>query len=214
MTRGRWSVRTGLAGLLVGLAVLACSDSSAPPDPNIRPPGQLNILRLAQSAPPLFQDTVSFWARYDQDSEAFIYFQDSQGGQGEKYLDFKVPKFALLSRPDGTGFSSGDSILISIRVVNPDSLLFEFQPAGLKFNPLKPAEFSLEYNHAGGDGGEGDYNDDGVVNAADDTVESELALWQQENPGDSFVKLSTLLEVNLDEIEAKILGFSRYALAY
>ena len=210
--RKLFSLQRGIVlAATVVAAGLGCSDTTGPGGG--RPPADLNILRLAQGAPPLYQDTVSFWARYDQETEGQIYFQDSQGGPGEKFLEFKVPRFAL-QQLGTTTFGPGDSLLISIKVVNPDSLLFQFQPQGLKFNALQPAELSLEYNHAGGHGGEGDYNDDGVVNAADTTIEGEISLWHQPVLGAAFVKIGTLVIEDLDEIEAEIPGFSRYALAY
>lgn len=207
-------ILAGLAMLAAG--VLACSDSSAPGgNGNIRPPSELNVLRLALTAPPLFTDTVSFWARYDEDTEAKILFADSLDPQqpGDEFLTFKVDKYALFQRPDGSQFGPGDSVLITIRVVNAAELLFEFQPAGLKFNSLKPAALELEYGRCG-EAIEGDYNGDGQVNGEDDDIEQLLALWRQATLSDPYVRLSTLVEVEFDEIEAEIREFSRYALAY
>jgi hypothetical protein len=88
-------------------------------------------------------------------------------------------------------------------------MLFELEPAGLKFNPLVPARLKIHYDHAAGD-----LNDDGIVNPEDDSIEGTLAIWRQEHPGDPFVRLTSALAVDIDEAEAGLTGFSRYALAY
>jgi hypothetical protein len=116
---------------------------------------------------------------------------------------------ALLTRPDGTPFADGDSVLITVRVADPDLLLFEFQPAGLRFNPDRPAELKIHYNHA-----DDDLDEDGDVDLEDETLELTIGIWRQENDGDPFERLGSLLFDELEEIEAELQGFSRYALAY
>ena len=74
---------------------------------------------------------------------------------------------------------------------------------------MEPAELKIHYDHANGD-----LNDDGSVDAEDDSLESTLSIWRQEQPGDPFVRLTSVLSVELDEAEAELTGFSRYALAY
>jgi len=199
--------RLALGLLALGLTAWAC-DSTSPKDPGPRPPADLNIVTLAPTAPLLQTDSVSFYALFDEDRRAHIDFVG-----GESYLEFRVDKLSLLKRPDGSLFKQGDSILITIKVVNPDSLYFDFQPSGLVFNPAKPARLHIEYQHAGTDE-EGDFNDDGVVDSKDHTIESSFSIWRQENPTSDFLPATTILEVDLDEVEAEITGFSRYALAY
>jgi hypothetical protein len=201
----------GAAGLVLGLG---CSDSSGPGSGGgPLPPDSLHILMLAPGHLPFYQDSVSFWASTLEDRQGAIRFQDSQGGPGEDFVRLKVDKEALLTRPDGTPFVAGDSIEITIKATG-DSVLFDFQPSGLKFNPLHPAELKVEYGHAGGTGGEGDYNDDGVVNAQDTTVENQLAVWVQEVLGGNFTQLASIRIEEFNEIEASVLGFSRYAVSY
>lgn len=195
----------------MALATSSCTDSSGPPDGNVKPPADLTILSLAEGTPALATDSVSFYASFDEQREGTIDFAD-----GEEYLKFRVDPGSLFKLPNGTTLGPGDSVLITIKVVDPTKLYFDFQPAGLKFNPLIPAELNLEYVHASGsDTTEaGDYNDDGVVDAEDDSIEGSLAIWHQTSPGAAFTRLTSILTVESDEIEAKIPGFSRYALAY
>jgi hypothetical protein len=199
-------MRKTFVALTLLLAIAACS--SDPNTDNTRPPGELTILELAQGTPPLVTDSVGFWAVAGEDREVRIDIAPDQD-----YLKFRVRPDALLRYPDGTLFQPGDSVFITVKVINPDSLYFQFSPSGLEFDASEPAELSLDYDHAGFTV-EGDYDNDGDVDSDDDDLESDFAIWQQENPGDPFVRLNGLIEVEVDEINVDILSFTRYALAY
>ena len=189
---------------------LACSDSGGPDDNEpSRPPSELNILRLSDTSPPLLNPVVSFYAVRGENIEARIFFDDGQGGQGEEYLRLKLDDASLLTYPDGTEFVEGDSVLITIRVVDPAQTLFELEPSGLKFSPDDPAELKIRYQEA-----DDDLNGDGEVDVDDIELELTLAIWRQESPGDPFVRLGTVLLDDIDEVKTTLEGFSRYALAY
>ncbi|TDJ55735.1 MAG: hypothetical protein E2O47_03560 [Gemmatimonadetes bacterium] len=197
-------------GLLLGSMVLvACSDSTEPTPDIIRDPGALNILQLAQNAPPLWNSQASFYAVRGEGREARLFFQDATGGRGEEYLRLKIPGPSLLTRPDGTPFSVGDSILITVTVVDVQQILFELEPSGLRFDPAKPAELDIEYQEAGDD-----YDQDGDVDAEDDRIETELAIWRQEVAGGVFERLGSVKFEDLKEIDVELTGFTRYAIAY
>jgi hypothetical protein len=190
---------------------LACSDSGGPDDDDVRPPSDLTILRLSDASPPLFNPVESFYAVRGQNREVRIFFEDEErpGEAGEEYLRFSVDNETLLAYPDGTPFVEDDSVLITVRVVDPARLLFEFEPAGLSFDPNRPAELKIHYNHA-----DDDLDEDGDVDIDDDALELTLSIWRQESDGDPFVRLGSLLLDALEEIDAELNGFSRYALAY
>lgn len=204
-------MRTVRCLLLAALAaaVGSCSDSSGPGDDSTKPPGDLSVVPVSQNSAPLFNPVDSFYAVRGEDRDVRIYFQDDAAQAGEEFMRLRVDAPTLLARPDGTPVLPGDSVLIRVRVVDPTQMLFEFEPAGLKFNPVVPARLKIHYDHA-----EGDLNDDGSVDVEDDSIEGTLAIWRQENPGDPFVRLSSVLSLDLDEAEAELTGFSRYALAY
>ncbi len=200
----RWSVMFG------GVVLLGCSSTTTePPPPDIRDPAALNILQLAQNAPPLWNSQASFYAIRGEDREARLFFQDAVGGQGEEYMRLKIPDAALLTRPDGTPFAVGDSILITVTVVDVQQILFELEPSGLRFDPAKPAELDIEYQEAGDD-----YDQDGDVDAEDDQIETELAIWRQEVVGGVFERLGSVKFEDLKEIDVELTGFTRYAIAY
>ena len=191
---------------------LACSDSGGPGDgDDIRPPSDLTILRLSDASPPLFNPVESFYAVRGQNREVRIFFEDDErpGEAGEEYLRFSVDNETLLAYPDGTPFVEDDSVLITVRVVDPARLLFEFEPAGLSFDPTRPAELKIHYNHA-----DDDLDEDGDVDIDDEALELTLSIWRQESDGDPFVRLGSLLLDTVEEIDAELNGFSRYALAY
>jgi hypothetical protein len=196
-----------LAVLLTG--TIACSDSAAPPGDVTRPPSELNLVHLDATSPPLLNADTSFYAVKGQDREVRISFQDVGGGEGEEFLRLRVRPGALLARPDGSPILAGDSVLITVRVVDPVNILFDMEPAGLTFSPAEPAELKIHYDHA-----DHDFNEDGTINTVDDGIKSQLAIWRQELPTDPFVKLGSVNVEGLEEINADILGFTRYAIAY
>jgi hypothetical protein len=195
-----------VAVLLAGIA--GCSSSTAPNDAT-RPPTDLNVIRLAASSRPLFNAADSFYAKKGEDRELRIFFQDDVGGPGEEFLRLRVDAPTLLARPDGTPFAPGDSVLITVRVVDPAKIMFDMEPSGLTFDPARPAQLKIEYAHA-----DHDFNEDGSINAFDNEIKSRLALWRQELVTDPFVRLGSVNVEDLEEISADILGFTRYAIAY
>ena len=208
MPERMYPMRTRFLMLLAPVAaLLACSDSSGPSDS--KPPADLNIVALSSDAPPLYNAEASFYAVKGQDAEARIYFQDDQGRPGEEYLRLRVDAPSLQALPDGSAIAEGDSVLITIRVVDPAKMLFEMEPSGLAFSADRPAELKIRYQEA-----RGDLNDDGSVDSEDDDIESTMAIWRQETPSDPFVRVGTAVVKDLEEAEAELTGFSRYALAY
>lgn len=191
------SLRRARAALLL-LAAAACSDSTGPIN---RPPADLNILRFAAGAPPLLSNSVTFTACEGTQAEGALYYDDGSGGQGRRFARLRLDDQSLFLRPDGTPFAPGDCVDITMAVVDPGSgeLLLELQPTGLQFRATEPAELEMEYREA-----------EGVTPA----IEAELGIWRQESPGDSFVRIGTVVIEDLDEVEAELTGFSRYALAY
>lgn len=203
-----YRAHTHIPLLLAMLGFTACSDSTAP-GATTRDPTELNVIRLAAAAPPLFNPVDSFYAKKGEDRELRIYFQDEVGGAGEEFLRLSVSAPSLLARPDGTPFQTGDSVLIKVSVADPGRILFDMEPAGLTFDPTRPAELKIQYVHA-----DQDFNEDGSVNLADEQIKHTLSIWRQETPADPFVRLGSVNEETLEEMSANILGFTRYAIAY
>ncbi len=200
--------------LILGLTVLAgaaaCSSSNAPNSVPPRPTSQLHLVIQDSTAPPLYTDTASLLVTAGQSGDVRIYYTNTTiGGPGEEFLRFEVAGDGLFRKPDGSAFQPGDTIRISIRVADPKKFQFEFQPAGLQFNPNDPARFRVEYLHA-----DHDYNGDGVVDAADSTIQGQLDIWKNDPPSTLWFKQGGVNFESLEEIEANILSFSQYAVAW
>jgi hypothetical protein len=194
----------GLATALVG-----CSSSTDPGEDDVRPPDQLNILRLPADHPPFYNDSVAFYAKVGRSEEGKLYFQEPDGSRGESFAEIKLDGQSLLALPDGTPLGPNDSVLIVLKVVSQTEILVELSPTGLRFSSNKPAELRLDYEETEGDlDGDGDSDDD------DADIEQTLAIWRQEKPGDDFVKIGTVKIEDAREFKAFLTSFSRYALAY
>lgn len=185
----------------------ACPPGTVCPPPGGAPP-TIAPLNLAPGA--VQNPSVSFWAVRGQSRSTAILFQDDDGDI-EELLKFTVPSNGLLTAPDGRRYAVGDSVRITITLVDPARLLFDFQPSGLRFNPLDPAQLEIEYGDATG----GDIDDDGDVDTRDAELSARLAIWLQENASSPFFRVeSSRNDEVIDEIEADVLGFTRYGIAY
>ena len=188
------------------LALLSCSDSTSPGVPA----AQLHIVQQDLAAPPLLATRDSFWAKVGDGRELHLNYQGATPGDtGEEFLRFEVPGDALLRKPDGSAFQPGDSILITVTVVDSAKFQFAFEPAGLQFSPNHPARLKIEYAHA-----DHDFNDDGVQNSADSTIEHILDVWKREGPSVDWFRVGSVKFEALDEIDANILSFTEYAIAW
>lgn len=168
----------------------------------------LEVVRVAVDAPPLADTVVSFWAVRGASREVEIRYLPNGIYPGGKCLRFRVPSNALLQAPDGRRYAEGDSVRISIRVIDPNRFLFEFAPAGLKFSASDPASLEVRYRWA-----DRDYNGDGVLDARDAQREDLLAVWKQELPGTPWRRLNSVRDKDAEEVHVELTGFTRYAVA-
>lgn len=198
------------AAAAAALALLAACDGSSPTAGRPVDETELTFVRFAESAPPLERTSVSFHAVRGQDRMAVIRYASSPDDEdgGEEFLSFKVPEAALLRRPGGAPFAVGDSVLITIQVLDAARFVFEFQPAGLEFDPRAPARLEVSYREA-----DRDYDDDGDEDGEDDAFERRFGFWRQERPGLPWFRVSTVKIEDLEEVEADVTGFTRYAVA-
>ena len=194
--------------LLAALLLAACSDDTS--GPGGVPDATLNFVRQDPTAPPLVAARDSFWAKVGDGREVRLFYQGSTpADSGEEFLRFEVPGDALYRRPNGSAFQAGDSILITVTVVDPERLVFEFGPSGLQFHPDHPARLRIRYGNC-----DHDFDDDGDLDEADDDIESQLALWHRSSPSALWVQVGTVKFEEADEIDANIATFSQYAVAW
>jgi hypothetical protein len=188
------------------LLVLAGCDHAS--TPTTLPEDQIVLVKAAPDAPPLEKLHVQFWAKAGDTRQVEIRYQGDAVYSGDPCLEFTVPSNGLYRRPDGTRFQKGDSVLITVDVVDPRRFAFEFSPAGLQFDPSHPAEMRVSYKWVAGDA-----NDDGVVDSRDGALLKSLAVWRREAPGQDWTRLSTDRDRDGEELRARIPGFSQYAMA-
>ncbi|HEX6643827.1 MAG TPA: hypothetical protein VF037_04070 [Gemmatimonadales bacterium] len=200
---GRWAGRIGAA---MALLVAGACESTGPEEV---PEDELTIVTLAAASPPLESTVLQFYAVRGEDREGALYFQDESGERGERFLELRFRDESLLTGPGGLPIAPGDSLLITITVVDESKILFDFQPSGVVFNPAEMPELRIRYAEA-----EDDFDDDGDVDDDDAEIEGRLAIWRQEALGLPFFRLGSVRFEDIDEIEAELPGFTRYAIAY
>ncbi|MEO7712848.1 MAG: hypothetical protein ABIV10_08020 [Gemmatimonadaceae bacterium] len=204
------SLALALGTLLFGALSGCASDGALSPDGDIRSAEELHFLRPAADAPLLANPMLSFYAKRGEDREAFMYYQPRPGrSDSSVFMRFKVSATSLDRRPDGTVIQMGDSVLITIRLADPARLILDFQPSGLRFSVSKPADLKLDFRESSHD-----FDGDGDQDADDDRAKTALRIWKQEAPGLPWVRLASVTNFSLEELEADILGFTGYAIAY
>ena len=201
-----------MLGLL--LAGAACAGDGAPagstPVDSTASQDSLHFLRPAATAPALGERLVSFWAVRGETREVRLMYRARPGAADSvEFARFRVEDRSLVNRPDGTPIAQGDSVLITLQVVDTLKLITEFSPQGLDFSSSRPARLWLKFAEA-----DPDLNGDGLVNADDTALLLALRIWRQERPGDPWSTLSSSVDTVSKEVEADIPGFTRYALSY
>lgn len=200
----------GLALTIVTAAGIAACDTAGTTAPEERSTSELRLLTVLPTAPLLATTTVSFYAVKGKNAGADIWYHALPGqSDSTKMLEFRLGGESLDRRPDGTLIAAGDSVLITITVVNPTNLIVDFQPSGLKFSAKDPARLKLFFGECGDD-----LDRDGQVTSSDDAIEQQLSIWRQETPTAPWIKLSSLVVKENSEIDALLGGFTGYAVAY
>jgi hypothetical protein len=199
-------IRRVIVAVCVAL-LLSCSDNAGPTGvPNT----QLHIIKESPTAPPLAASQASFWAKVGESRELRLGYKGlTPTDTGQELLRFEVAGDALFRKPDGTPFQAGDSILITITIVDTTRFLFRFDPSGLAFNPAQPARLKVYYYQA-----DHDFNGDGVIDSADTNIEHQLDVWRSESVTAPWFPNGSVKFEQLEEIDANIQSFTEYAIAW
>ena len=194
--------------LAFALVTAGCS-SDGPTDSTLNQ--DLNFLEPAPGAPALAQQTLTFTAVQGQDTEVFMWYRRRpERADSSKLLRFRIRDEAQITLPNGTALAPGQSVVITITVTDPQRLIVDLQPTGLRFTgDDEPARLTLWYAEQNDD-----LNDDGVVNAADAAIEPILAIFRRENASAPWMRLTSNVVAESDEVEAVLRGFSNYVIAY
>jgi hypothetical protein len=176
------------------LLVFGCSNSLAPGDANPLPEERLTFIRVAPDAPPLETLEVTFTVVAGVETVAEIRYDNAYNGG--KCLLFRIPAETVITRPDGTVVTPGESIEITILVVDEARYLYEFAPAGVRFSSANPAQ--LEVNYA-------------WKLQEDERTEARFGFWKQPAPGGLWSREATVRSET--EARTEVTSFTRYALA-
>ena len=199
--------RALLAALALSLA--ACGEDPVPP--KVVQNGDLAVIVQDPAAPPLEAVVKSFYAKRGTDREVRLYYALRSGQtEQEEFLRLRVRDGSLLALPDGSPIAMGDSVLITVRVPDPSKFLVELEPAGLRFALTEPAELKWKL----GESDDSYDSDDDGIHVDDLPALADFGVWRQETSSAPWARLVSRIEVELDEIEVGLIGFSNYAVAY
>lgn len=210
------STRGSLIPLAIVLALAGCRDAAAPPlgmlgevvsEPTPSP--QVHILQQAPTAPPLETYQVSFWAKKGEPSLITVNYQPAPGQWvGQPFLRFYIPKTGLLAGAGSQPLSTGDSVHVTL-TIDPVSFAVDFQPSGVWFSTGAPAYLTLWYQNANPD-----LNGDGVVDATDEALKAQLAVWYRAAKTYPWMKLSSNNDPTLPAVSTAVYHFSEYAVSW
>ena len=193
----------------IALALGACSSATDSLAPEERAESQLNLL-TAINAPPVATPTVSFYAVKGKNADVDIWYRPRVGQRDStKFMEFRLGGSTLDRRPDGTPIADGDSVRITVTVVDPVHFVLAFQPSGLTFTSNNPARLRMFFAEAGED-----LDHNGRVDSDDDSVKQKLSIWRQEQPGLPWFKVASAVVRDQKRVDADLAGFTGYALAY
>ena len=168
------------------------------------------FLTADPAGPTIANPVIAFWAKKGVDKRVSMYYHARPGhNDSTAFMQFRVRDKSLLQRPDGSNIANGDSVLITVTLIDPTQLKLDFQPAGLVFSAHDPAELKLSFGET-----LRDLNGDGVVDAKDAAIQRTFRIWRQESLLDPWLPLASLVLQEANEVQANIGGFTGYACAY
>ena len=170
-----------------------------------------DFLHAAADAPAIANPVIVFTAVRGRDTTVRMVYQHSRhgGGGDDLFAEFRVDARSLVFRPDGRAIADGESIQITMRLVDAVHGIIDFQPSGLRFSARDPARLKISYAHT-----DPDINGDGMVDARDTALRRGLHLICRETPTSPWTPVPSVNDSGNDVVDAPILGFSGYAIEY
>jgi hypothetical protein len=125
------------------------------------------------------------------------------------FFSLRLRERSLARRPDGRAFADGDSVLVTLTLVDPERMVVDCQPSGLRFSSGDPVRLKMSFLHT-----DDDMNPDGVVDGSDASAARRLTIWRKETAVTPWQSLASDVEIGTHEVEAEIGGFTGYVIAW
>lgn len=169
-----------------------------------------HFLQADPGAPTIANAVVTLWAKQGEDRRVRMYYHAAPGAaDSTTFMEFRVGDASLAAYPDGHPFAAGDSVLITISLVDAQRLIVDCEPSGLRFSTRKPATLKMSFLHT-----DPDVNGDGVVTGADLSIDRTFRIWRRESPNAPWVAQPSRVQLGIDEVKSDVYSFSGYVIAY
>ena len=216
------SIRRSIISLGLVCVAAACAENptsppvaSAPANPQFSttaaggvPGAQMHDLQQAPTAPPLETYQVSFWAFKNKSTNVRVQYLNTAPGGSNNFLQFVIPKGGLASGANGARLRANDSLQITL-TIDPTTFRVNFQPSGVQFSTSNPASLRMWFQNANPD-----LNGDGVVDATDSALDSQLGMWTAPDDIDFWTKMSSVLDSSGKSVTADVYHFSGYVISW
>jgi len=209
--------RRYLMSLTVVLVAAGCTDQTGPsptavPVPLaalVPPPPGTHILQQSPTAPRLQTYQVSFWARRGTQTTVFVNYRRRPGQWfPDPFLRFRIPINGLVAGAGGVPLARGDSVRITL-TIDTVSFNVDFQPSGVLFSSSSPAQLAIWYQDANPD-----LNGDGDVDAADQALKDQLAIWYRGSKAGPWKQIWSKNDTSQEVVTAALYHFSQYSVAW
>jgi hypothetical protein len=184
------------------VAVGACTEGPeqivAPPTESLvdqQVPGAQQSISFVRhvDGPSLSRQAVSFWAVPGETRTATLGYAD-----GTPLATLTIPQDALRRDASGQLIARGDSIHITMTLLDRKTFAVRFEPAGLRFVQQAPAVLSFNLARAG----------------TKALGSGSLSMWKQETPESEWTLVPSFVDRSARTLTAHIDGFTVYALSY
>ncbi len=199
------------------LVAAGCTDQTGPSPTTVPmplaalvpPPPGTHILQQSPAAPRLQTYQVSFWAKRGTQTTVFVNYRRRPGQWlPDPFLRFRIPINGLVAGGGGVPLDRGDSVRITL-TIDTVSFNVDFQPSGVLFSLSSPAQLAIWYQDASPD-----LNGDGVVDATDQALKDQLAIWYRGSRTQAWRQVWSKNDPSQEVVTAALYHFSQYAVGW
>jgi hypothetical protein len=165
--------------------------------------GAIALHQAPVLAPSVNTYSASFWAVKGKSRSIQINYVS--GGSSAPFMLFTATDPSYV--PGRGNLATGDSVLVTVSVDSTMVAVY-MAPSGLQFGT--PATLKIWYGGVGGD-----LNGDGVVNATDTYIETNLlGMWTQPTPGSAWTPIAATQSLSEKSFTTSVPHFSGYGVSW